>query len=84
MFYQKYIYKELGNIFFNYRINVIIVFLYKFKYQRLKLKKKILITGSGGFIGSHLTEMLIEHGFAVKAFDRYNSNNESFKIMYIE
>jgi NAD dependent epimerase/dehydratase len=37
--------------------------------------KKILITGSTGFIGSHLTEYLVEKGFSIIAFDRYNSNN---------
>jgi NAD dependent epimerase/dehydratase len=36
---------------------------------------KILITGATGFIGSHLTEFCIEHGFEVVAFDRYNPNN---------
>tara|TARA_B100000519_G_scaffold134808_1_gene116455 strand:- start:381 stop:1358 length:978 start_codon:yes stop_codon:yes gene_type:complete len=37
---------------------------------------KILITGATGFIGSHLTEYLVEKGFNVVAFDRYNSNND--------
>lgn len=36
---------------------------------------KILITGAGGFIGSHLAEMLTELGYSVRAFVRYNSNN---------
>jgi len=36
---------------------------------------KILVTGADGFIGSHLTEMLIESGYAVKAFVYYNSFN---------
>ena len=36
---------------------------------------KILITGSAGFIGSHLTELLVKEGFQVKAFVRYNSKN---------
>ncbi len=33
------------------------------------------MTGSGGFIGSHLVEKCVEEGFAVRAFVRYNSNN---------
>lgn len=37
--------------------------------------EKILVTGAGGFIGSHLTEQLVKKGFNVKAFVRYNSNN---------
>ena len=36
---------------------------------------KILVTGATGFIGSHLTEVLVEKGFNVVAFDRYNSNS---------
>ncbi|GHT66181.1 NAD-dependent dehydratase [Bacteroidia bacterium] len=37
--------------------------------------KKILITGADGFIGSHLTEMLLEQGYNVKALSYYNSFN---------
>ncbi len=36
---------------------------------------KLLVTGAAGFIGSHLTECLVERGFEVKAFVRYNSRN---------
>ena len=36
--------------------------------------KKILITGATGFVGSHLTELCIEKGYEVIAFDRYNPN----------
>jgi len=36
---------------------------------------KILVTGGTGFIGSHLTEILVKKGFNVIAFDRYNPNN---------
>jgi dTDP-glucose 4,6-dehydratase len=39
------------------------------------MSKKILITGATGFIGSHLTELLVEQGCNVVAFDRYNSNS---------
>jgi dTDP-glucose 4,6-dehydratase len=34
---------------------------------------KVLVTGAGGFIGSHLTERLVNEGAAVRAFVRYNS-----------
>jgi NAD dependent epimerase/dehydratase len=37
--------------------------------------KKILITGGTGFIGSHLSEMLVRQGNSVTCFDRYNINN---------
>ena len=39
------------------------------------MSKKILITGAAGFIGSALTELCVKLGFNVKAFDRYNNNN---------
>ena len=34
-----------------------------------------LITGADGFIGSHLTEMLVARGYQVKALSQYNSFN---------
>ena len=37
---------------------------------------RILITGAGGFIGSHLAEELIRQGEDVRAFVRYNSRDE--------
>ena len=37
--------------------------------------KKVLVTGADGFIGSHLTEHLLERGYEVKAFTYYNSFN---------
>jgi NAD dependent epimerase/dehydratase len=37
--------------------------------------KKVLVTGADGFIGSHLTERLLEEGCKVKAFVYYNSFN---------
>lgn len=37
--------------------------------------KKILVTGSEGFIGSHLVEELVLKGYKVKAFVLYNSFN---------
>ncbi|HEY6915438.1 MAG TPA: NAD-dependent 4,6-dehydratase LegB [Paludibacter sp.] len=38
--------------------------------------KNILVTGAGGFIGSHLAELLVENGYNVKAFVHYNSWNK--------
>lgn len=37
--------------------------------------KTILVTGADGFIGSHLTEMLLKQGTNVKALSYYNSFN---------
>lgn len=39
------------------------------------MKKKVLITGAAGFIGSHLTELCVEEGYDVTAFIHYNSKN---------
>lgn len=38
--------------------------------------KKVLVTGAGGFIGSHLVESLLEKGAAVRSFIRYNGRND--------
>jgi len=37
--------------------------------------KRILLTGAGGFAGSHLAERLLQHGCEVRAFIRYTSQN---------
>jgi dTDP-glucose 4,6-dehydratase len=38
-------------------------------------KNNVLVTGAGGFIGSHLVEKLVELGYGVRAFIRYNSRS---------
>jgi NAD dependent epimerase/dehydratase len=37
---------------------------------------RILLTGAGGFIGSHLAQRLVELGASVRALVRYNSRND--------
>jgi dTDP-glucose 4,6-dehydratase len=37
---------------------------------------RALVTGAGGFIGSHLVELLIRDGYAVRAMIRYTSGNQ--------
>ena len=39
--------------------------------------RNVLVTGAGGFIGSHLAEALVERGCKVKAFVLYDSLNSS-------
>jgi len=41
-----------------------------------KSNKHILVTGAGGFIGSHLVEALAAQGAQVRAFVRYNSRGD--------
>jgi len=45
--------------------------------------KTILVTGAGGFIGSHLVEALASKGAELKIFIRYNSRNDFGMIKHI-
>lgn len=41
--------------------------------QRGRSSVKVLVTGAGGFIGSHLTELLVREGYDVRAMVIYDS-----------
>jgi NAD dependent epimerase/dehydratase len=43
----------------------------------------VLLTGAGGFIGSHLLEILCAHGARVRAFLRYNSRNDPGLLRFL-
>ena len=38
--------------------------------------EKVLVTGAGGFIGSHLVERLVQEGMRVRALVHYNARND--------
>lgn len=41
----------------------------------MSVPQTVLVTGADGFIGSHLTEMLVKEGYKVRALAQYNSFN---------
>jgi len=45
--------------------------------------KNVLVTGAGGFIGSHLVESLANQGASVRAFVRYNSRGETGHLSFL-
>jgi len=46
--------------------------------------KQVLVTGAGGFIGSHLVEALLHQGAGVRAFVRYTSRNDVGLLKLLE
>jgi NAD dependent epimerase/dehydratase len=47
-------------------------------------ESKVLITGAGGFIGSHLTEEMLKTGAHVRAFVRYTSGGSTGNLKYVD
>ena len=44
---------------------------------------RVLITGAGGFIGSHVTELLLREGLRVRALARYNSRGDIGHLRHV-
>lgn len=45
--------------------------------------QKILVTGAGGFIASRLVQQLVQQGYTVRAFVRYNSRGDVGLLKYL-
>jgi NAD dependent epimerase/dehydratase len=49
----------------------------------MKRADRILITGAGGFIGSHVTELLLREGYQVRALARYNGRGDIGHLRHV-
>ena len=46
--------------------------------------KQVLVTGAGGFIGSHLVDRLLQEGAQIRAFLRYTSRNDIGNLRFLK
>jgi len=48
------------------------------------MSKRVVVTGAGGFIGSHLVEALVTEGADVRAIVRYNSRGDDGNLKFLD
>jgi NAD dependent epimerase/dehydratase len=46
--------------------------------------RRVIVTGAGGFIGAHLSAMLVERGASVRGLVRYNSRDDRGALSWLE
>ncbi|WP_317930454.1 NAD-dependent epimerase/dehydratase family protein [Halioxenophilus sp. WMMB6] len=54
------------------------------KEQKLSLDKPVLVTGASGFMGSHVTRLLVQQGRKVRVLVRKTSNTQAFADLAVE